>query len=139
MHKLYLSMLLVMVSLVVKAQGELAKPKVRPITTVPCTAEVISIFEYSDRFALLKISEIDTLNPLNLSKGDELLAEFYFSTKAIEGSTKMRGINAGDSISVRIAAKEEAATGQMKYTAFDYSVMESKADVKVPSDDEPHE
>jgi len=107
--------------------------KSRVVETIACRAKVLGVFENSSRLAVLKVINIETPNNFEIKVGDELLTEFYFSVKPVEGSSKMTGIKTGDKISVRLTAKEEAATGQMKYIAFDYSKVKPKEAAKAHS------
>jgi hypothetical protein len=96
------------------------------LETIPVNVEVISTLERTNNMAILKVLKIDSTNQYHLKRGDEFLAKFYFTTKALKGHKHMRGFSAGDYLSLRLNGQKEARSGTWQYTAFNYVIVPEK-------------
>lgn len=120
-QKLFICLAVMASGFYAKAQKE-SDYQLKPIETFPVNAEVVGILEGHNSLAVLKILKVDS-NNFDLKIGDEILAEFYFTTKPIKNEAKLIGIKPNDKISVRMHAKAQALNGGWDYTAFHYVVF----------------
>ena len=93
------------------------------IETFPANAEVVGILENSKSLAVLRILKADSTNEFRLKAGDEILTDFYFTLKPVKNEARLKGIEAGDKISVRLHGQRQRLSGQIKYTAFQYVII----------------
>lgn len=104
-------------------QFDLNGQQAQLLETFPVNATVVGVLEDDYRLAILRIDRVDSSASHPLQKGDEILTEFYFTTRPVKNESKLKGIAAGDKISVRLHARPSPYSQDWQYTAFHYLVL----------------
>lgn len=110
-----------------------------PIETFPLDATLIAPLQGSNDRGIIRIERIKP-NPYNIEAGDTLLAQFYFGFKPVKNERDLIGIEAGEMISARLAARRNSLDGAYYYQVFHYkniSRMKAAKRQESLSSDEP--
>jgi len=108
-----ITLVLIVASFLSQAQN------ISQIETFPLNAQVYRLLQGTKDKALLIVDKVQK-NDYQLSKGDTILADFYFTTKPIKDEAQLCGIRPGDEISVRMSAKLNPLDRSYQFTAYHY-------------------
>lgn len=114
--------------------GQEAKGRLVRISTTPIKAEVVGLLRGHKTLAVIKVLEVDSLNPYELEKNKEVLVEFYYSTGQVEDEPAQPGLEGGETMTGRISGRYNESTSQYDYRVFEYKVLKPGSHTKSPEE-----